>query len=50
MSVISDIIPGMCCDCIMGGPCCDYSENMGCEYRKEDGSCWTAFTEEENHE
>lgn len=38
-------VPGMCCDCIMDGPCCDYSENPDCPYHKEDGSCWTAFYE-----
>lgn len=36
-----ETVPGMCCDCHYGGPCCDYSENTDCEHRKEDGSCWT---------
>ena len=36
-------IQGMCCDCIVGGPCCDYSENTECPYQKEDGSCWVSF-------
>ena len=33
-------IEGMCCDCIHGGPCCDYSENESCPFWKEDGTCW----------
>lgn len=36
-------VEGMCCDCIHGGPCCDYSENVSCEYRREDGSCWKPY-------
>lgn len=35
-----DAVEGMCCDCLRGGPCCDFSENADCEHRKEDGSCW----------
>ena len=37
-------IEGMCCDCIHGGPCCDYTENVDCFYQKEDGSCWIPRT------
>lgn len=36
-------IEGMCCDCIHGGPCCDYSENETCEHRREDGTCWKPY-------
>lgn len=34
------LVPGMCCDCYIKGPCCSYDENEDCKYRKEDGSCW----------
>lgn len=39
-------IEGMCCDCAHGGPvpCCSWDENEGCQYRKEDGSCWVPYT------
>lgn len=40
-------IPYLCCDCLYGGPICDASENQACPRRKEDGSCWMAFTEKE---
>lgn len=40
-------IPYLCCDCLYGGPICDASENEACPRRKEDGSCWVAFTKEE---
>lgn len=39
----ADTIVGLCCDCLYGGPCCDYSENESCSYRKEDGFCWTPY-------
>lgn len=39
-------IEGMCCDCIHGGPCCDYSENESCPFWKADGTCWKS---EESH-
>ena len=35
-----DAIEDLCCDCAHGGPCCDYSENEGCEHHRADGSCW----------
>ena len=38
---IDSSVEGMCCDCIHGGPCCNYSENESCQRRKLDGSCWT---------
>lgn len=38
---------GMCCDCAHGGPCCDFSENPGCPFWKQDGSCWEALTKRE---
>lgn len=38
--VADDAIEGLCCDCVHGGPCCDYSENEGCEHRRADGFCW----------
>ena len=41
-------VEGMCCDCAHGGPCCSWDENEGCQYRKEDGSCWVPYTEEAN--
>lgn len=37
---MNTIIEGMCCDCIYNGPCCDFSENDGCPFRNDDGSCW----------
>lgn len=39
---------GMCCDCLHEREpfCGDYSENMTCPDRKEDGSCWTSPTEQ----
>lgn len=40
----TDAVAGLCCDCVHGGPCCDYSENESCEYRKEDGSCWAPYS------
>ncbi len=40
MERLTEYIEGLCCDCIHGGPCCDYSENDGCEHRRADGSCW----------
>lgn len=36
-------IEGMCCDCIHGGPCCDFAENTECPHQKEDGSCWKPY-------
>lgn len=33
-------VRGLCCDCLHGGPCCDYSENRRCPHRRPDGSCW----------
>lgn len=39
----TDAIRYMCCDCLHGGPCCDYSENEKCEFWREDGSCWEAY-------
>ena len=44
----TNAIEGMCCDCAHGGPCCSWDENEGCQYRKEDGSCWVPYTEEAN--
>lgn len=38
--MMMDEIEGMCCDCIHGGPCCDYSENKSCPFWKADGTCW----------
>lgn len=46
--VDDDAVEGMCCDCANGGPCCSWDENEGCQYRKEDGSCWVPYTEEAN--
>lgn len=40
---MNEMIEGMCCDCVWGGPCCSFDENAQCVYRKEDGSCWRAF-------
>lgn len=40
----ADAIVGLCCDCLHGGPCCDYSENESCSYRREDGSCWVPYS------
>ena len=42
----TNTIEGMCCDCAHGGPgpCCTWDENEGCQYRKEDGSCWVPYT------
>lgn len=42
----TNTIEGMCCDCAHGGPgpCCSWDENEGCQYRKEDGSCWVPYT------
>lgn len=40
-------VEGMCCDCAHGGPCCSWDENEGCQYRKEDGSCWVPYTKAE---
>ena len=50
-------IEGMCFDCgnltdevaDTGYSCCDYSENMACPLRKEDGSCWVAHKESDKH-
>lgn len=44
--VVEDAVAGMCCDCAHGGPgpCCSWDENEGCQYRKEDGSCWVPYT------
>lgn len=36
-------LEGMCCDCAHGGPCCDYNENINCEFWREDGSCWQPY-------
>lgn len=44
----TNAIEGMCCDCAHGGPCCSWDKNEGCQYRKEDGSCWVPYTEEAN--
>lgn len=46
--MMDNYIYGLCCDCLnelepFGG---DYSENDGCPYRKEDGTCWTAPPED----
>ncbi len=38
-------VEGLCCDCLHGGPCCDFSENTRCVNRQEDGSCWVPVTE-----
>lgn len=35
-----DLVEGMCCDCVHGGPCCSFDENSDCKFRAEDGSCW----------
>ena len=35
-----NLIFGMCCDCIMLGPCCSWDENESCPRYKDDGSCW----------
>lgn len=43
-------IEGMCCDCIHGGPCCDYSENESCPFWKADGTCWKTWNMLENME
>lgn len=40
---VSGAVEGMCCDCIYGGPCCDFGENSECEHRRKDGSCWTPY-------
>lgn len=40
-------VEGMCCDCVRGGPCCDWGENMDCQHRKEDGTCWVPYTVQE---
>lgn len=40
----ANAVGGMCCDCAHGGPCCSWDENEGCQYRKEDGSCWVPYT------
>lgn len=45
--VVEDDVEGMCCDCAHGGPCCSWDENEGCQYRKEDGSCWVPYTKGE---
>ena len=45
--VVEDAVAGMCCDCTHGGPCCSWDENEGCQYRKEDGSCWVPYTKGE---
>lgn len=39
------MVPGLCCDCVMEGPCCSWDENESCPKRKEDGSCWVSLTE-----
>lgn len=36
------LVEDMCCDCAHGGLCCDYSENIKCANRKDDGSCWVS--------
>lgn len=43
----ANAVGGMCCDCAHGGPCCSWDENEGCQYQKEDGSCWVPYTKEE---
>ncbi len=50
LSPPSDAVPYLCCDCLYGGPICDASENEACPRRKEDGSCWAAFTEKEAYD
>ena len=40
-------IEGMCCDCVHGGPCCMFDENKDCEHRKDDGSCWWPYRQQE---
>lgn len=47
-----DAIDGMCCDCLHEREpfCGDYSENVACPDRREDGSCWTARWEEPQDE
>lgn len=45
--VDDDAVEGMCCDCANGGPCCSWDENEGCQYRKEDGTCWVPYTKAE---
>ena len=37
---MAEYIEGMCCDCIMQGPCCSWDENESCPRHKDDGSCW----------
>lgn len=42
---MTDYIEGLCIDCAKcksgnGAICCDWSENLWCEYRANDGSCW----------
>lgn len=45
--VEDDAVEGMCCDCAHGGPCCSWDENEGCQYRKEDGTCWVPYIKRE---
>ena len=37
-----EYIEGLCCDCIMQGPCCSWDENESCPRYKDDGSCWVS--------
>ena len=36
-------VEGMCCDCLYAEKiaCMDFTENLTCEHRNEDGTCWT---------
>lgn len=34
---------GVRCDCSHSGPCCNYSDNKGCNHQKENGSCRVPF-------
>ena len=47
--VVEDAVEGMCCDCVRGGPCCDWEENVDCQYRKEAGTCWVPYTKEDSN-
>lgn len=37
-----NLVPGLCCDCIMQGPCCSWDENESCPRYEDDGSCWVS--------
>lgn len=39
------MVPGLCCDCVMNGPCCSFDENEECQHYKADGSCWVSMND-----